>query len=99
MPGLKVRCLDRADTEQDAQHFQIGDSLGQRWIEATATYLDEPKMEASRVGYCLDVFMGSEVGIGSGNRWKLPFTQTWDGLREGVTKIAILRAAAVPSPP
>ena len=59
MPGLKVRCLGWADTEQDAQHFRIGDPLRQRWVEAGATLLDKPKVEARRVGDRLDVVLRS----------------------------------------
>src|SRR5258708_33101111 len=73
MPRLKVRCLDWADTEQDAQHFQIGGSLSQRGIEAAAPLLDKPKMEARRVGDRLDVVSRGQIGIRSGNGRKLPF--------------------------
>ncbi len=90
MPGLKVRCLDRADTEQDAQHFQIGNPLGQCGIEAGATYLNEPKMEARRVGNGLDVVIGGEVTIVPGDGRKLPFTQTRDGLRERIPEIGLV---------
>src|SRR5258708_38909157 len=99
MPGLKMGCLDWADTEQDSQNFQIGDPLSQCWVEAGATLLDKPKMEARRVGDRLDVVSGGEVAIVSGNRRKLPFTQTRDGLSERVTEIGVLRAAAVARPP
>src|SRR5437870_13191384 len=98
MPGLKMGGLGWADTEQDAQHFQIGDSLGQRWVEAGAALLDIPKVEARRVGDRLDVVSGGEIAIVSGNRRKLPFTQTRDGLRERATQIGVLRAAAVSRP-
>src|SRR5216684_3915805 len=82
MPGLKMGCLDWADTEQDAQDFQIADSLSQRWVEAGATLLDKPKMEARRAGDRLDVVSRGQVAIVSGNRRKLPSTQTRDGLNE-----------------
>src|SRR2546430_14852774 len=84
-----------ADTEQDAQHFQTGDPLSQRWVEAGTTLLDIPKMEARRAGDGLDVVSGGEVAIVSRNRRKLPFTQTRDGLSERATEIGVLRAAAV----
>src|SRR5258706_8871501 len=77
--------------------------MGAPWamcrIESTTTSIDKPKMKARRVGYRLDVFRGGEVGIGPGNGRKLPFTQTRDGLRECVTEIGVLRAAAVARPP
>ncbi len=94
MPGLKVRCLDWADTEQDAQNFQIGGSLSQRWVEARAALLDKAKMESRRVGDRLDVVIRGQVAIVSGNRRKLPGTQTRDSLRERITEIGVLRAAA-----
>src|SRR5437588_4872635 len=56
-------------------------------------------METRRVGDRLDVVSGGEVPIVSGNRWELPLTQTRNGLREGVAKIGVLRAAAVACPP
>src|SRR5260370_18747000 len=99
MPGLKVRCLDWTDTEQDAQPFQIGGSLSQRGIEAAAPLLDKPKMEARRVGDRLDVVSGGQIGIRSGNGRKLPFQQPWDGWGESVPEIGVLRAAAVARPP
>ncbi len=73
MPRLKVRCLDWADTEQDAQHFQISGPLSQRGVEAAAPLFDKPKMEACRVGDRLDVVSGGQIGIRSGNGRKLPF--------------------------
>src|SRR5258707_4905338 len=51
MPRLKMRCLDWADTEQDAQHFQISGPLSQRGVESASPLVDKPKMEACRVGY------------------------------------------------
>src|SRR5690348_4938039 len=56
-------------------------------------------MESGRAGDGLDVVSGGEVTIVSGNRRKLPGKQTRDGLREGVTEIGILGAAAVACPP
>ena len=78
-------CFGGADTEQDAQYFQIGDPLSQGWVEAAATLLDIPKMEARGVGDRLDVFIGGKVGIGPGNGRKLSFTQIRDGLSERAT--------------
>src|SRR5258708_18575603 len=98
MPRLKVRCLDWADTEQDAQHFQISGPLSQRGVEAAAPLLDKPKMEACRVGYRLDVVSGGEVGIGSGTGRKLPFQPTPNTGWEHVTQIGVLRAPSVSRP-
>src|SRR6266702_4945591 len=99
MPGLKMGCLGGADTQQDAQHFWMGDPLSQRWVEAGATLLDKTKVEARCVGNRLEVILRVQVGIVSGNRRKLPCKQPRDGLREGVTEIGILGAAAVAGPP
>ena len=55
VPDLKVRCLGWANTEQDAQHFRMGNPLSQRWIEAGAALFDKPKMETCRVGDGLEV--------------------------------------------
>ncbi|HYL43133.1 MAG TPA: hypothetical protein VEU97_07100 [Ktedonobacteraceae bacterium] len=99
MPGLEVRRLGWADTEQDAQHLRVGDPLSERWVEAGASLLDKPKMEGRRVGNRLDVVMGGQVAIVSGNRRKLPFTQTRDSLSERITEIGVLRATAVAGPP
>src|SRR6266566_2091402 len=98
VPGLEVRCLDRADTEQDAQHLETGDSLSQRWVEAGAALLDIPEMEARCAGDRLDMVSGGEVTVVSGNGWKLPSKQTRNGLSEGVTEIRVLRATAVAGP-
>jgi hypothetical protein len=108
VPGLKVRCLGRADTQQDTQNFRMGHPLSQRGVEARATLLDKPKMESRRVGDRLEVirdgwgiprFKALQVIIGSGNRRKLPVTQTRDSLSERVTEIGVLRATAVARPP
>src|SRR5437588_8313888 len=56
-------------------------------------------MEARRAGDGLDVGIGGEVRVRSRNGWKLPFTQTRDGLSERATQIGVLRAAAVARPP
>ncbi len=99
MPRLEVRGLDWANTEQDAQHLQTGDSLSQRWVEAGAALLDIAKMEARCAGDRLDVVLWGQVTVVFGNGWKLPGKQTWDGLREGVSEIRVLGAAAVARPP
>src|SRR5260221_12818051 len=108
VPGLKMHCLGWADTEQDAQHFWIGDSLGQRGVEARATLLAESKIEYHCVGcsaecvkggWVISRFKALQVSIGSGNGRKLPFTQPRDCLSKRVTEIGGLCAAAVPPPP
>ena len=55
-------------------------------------------MECRRVGDRLDVVFGVKVVIGSGNRRKLPFQQTWDCRSERVPEIGVLCAAAVLCP-
>src|SRR5712692_1735134 len=99
MPRLKMGCLGGGGTNKKTKHFRMGDPLSQRGVEAGATLLDKPKMEACRVGNRLEVILRVQVGIVSGNRRKLPLQQTRDGLREGVTEIGVLRTAAVPGPP
>src|SRR6266436_4689616 len=59
MPNLEVHRLARANAQQDSQHFQIGDLLCQRRVEARATLLDEAKVEARCTGNCLK-------GVGDG---------------------------------
>jgi hypothetical protein len=86
MPRLKVHGLRGTDTEQDAQHFQIADPLSQRWVEASATLLNKPKVESGCVGDRLEVVLRGQVGIGSGNGRKLPFQQTRDGWWERVSE-------------
>ncbi len=86
--------FDWADTKQDSQNFQIGGPLSQRGVEAGATLLDKPKMESRRVGDRLDMVVRGQVAIVSGNRRKLPGAQTRDSLRERITEIGVLRAAA-----
>ena len=56
-------------------------------------------MESCRVGDRLKVVSGSEVTVVSGNRRKLPRTQTRDCLTKRVTEVGVLCSAAVPSPP
>ena len=63
--------------------------------------LDKPKMEGRRVGDRLDVVIGGEVGIVSGDRRKLSRCSNPGRLGETDvgTEIGVLRAAAVPGPP
>ena len=72
VPRLKVHCFGGPDTEQDSQHFRVGDPLSQRWIQAGAALLDKSKVEAGRVGDRLQMVRGTEVGVVSRNGWKLP---------------------------
>jgi hypothetical protein len=94
-----VHGLGGADAEHDAQYFRIGDPLRQRWVEAGTSLLDEPKVEARRVGDRLDVVSRREVAIVAGDGRELPGIQTRDGLWEGVAEIGVLGAAAVAGPP
>lgn len=75
VPGLEVHGLGRADAEQDSQDHRIGYPLGQCRLEAGAALLEKAEMERHRVGDGLDVAIGSIVGIGSGDCWKLPGEQ------------------------
>ncbi len=98
-PGLKVHCLRGADADQDSQDLHVSGPLRHRGIEAVATLFDRWKMESRRVGNRLKEVRVLQVIIGSGNCRMLPNRQSGDRLREGVTQIGVLGAAAVPSPP
>ena len=50
VPRLKVHCFGGAETEQDSQHFRVGDPLSQRWVQAGAALFDKSEVEAGRVG-------------------------------------------------
>ncbi len=99
VPRLEVCRLRRADTEQDAQHFDIADALGQRGVKAGAALFDEGEVEASRVGDGLDMFLRGQIGVGAWDGRELPLAQTGYSLREGIAEIGILRAATVARPP
>src|SRR6266516_2425383 len=77
----------------------MSDPLRQRRIKTSATLLDHRKMETRCIGDCLEVIWGVEIIIVSRNGWKLPCTQPRDGLWEGVSKIGVLRVAAIARPP
>src|SRR6266511_4528399 len=77
----------------------MGDPLRQRRIKTSAALLDHRKMETRCIRDCLEVIWGVEIIIVSRNGWKLPCTQPRDSLWEGVSKIGILRVAAVLRPP
>ena len=47
VPGLEVRGLGRANTEQDSQDLWMADAQGQCRVEAAATYLDKGEMECA----------------------------------------------------
>src|ERR1019366_4464168 len=98
-PRLKMHDLGSANTEQDSQNFQTGYPLRQFWVEAASTLLDGRKVKAGCVADGLQEVLRFEVFVGSGNCRVLPNCQGRNGLRERVTKIGVLRAAAVPGPP
>src|SRR5437879_13685915 len=97
--GLKVQWVLGADADQDSQDLNVSGPLRHRGIDAVATLFDRWKMESRRVGNRLKEVRVLQVIIGSGNCRMLPNRQSGDRLREGVTEIGILGAAAVPSPP
>ena len=98
LPRLEVHNLGAADAEQNSQHLVVGDPLGERGVYAGASLLDPREVEAGRVGDRLQVVRRSEVAIVSRNRRKLPSSQAWDGLREGVAEVGVQRVAAVARP-
>ena len=90
--------LAAADAEQDTQHLGMGDPLGERGVEAGTALLDPGEVKAGRVGDRLQVVGSGEVGVGAGNRRMLADGQVWDGLRQGVAEVGVLRVAAVARP-
>ncbi len=96
-PGLKVHGLGRADADQNSQYFYAGGPLRHRGVEAVAALFDGGHVEPCGVGNGLDVVVGSQVVISSGDRRKLPFSQVGDCLRKhkiGI-KVRVVGAAAV----
>src|SRR5258708_7966138 len=101
VPDLKVHCLGWPDAKQNSQYLLAGYPLRQRWVQAAATLLDEPKMKPCGIGDRLDVIIRTQIGIVSGNRGMLPYVQTRDCLRkrEIWIEIGVVVAAAVTRPP
>src|SRR6476659_4042727 len=77
----------------------MGDPLGERRVQACTALLDEPEVEARRIGDRLQVVRRSKVAIVSRDGWKLSHAQALDRLRKGVSEIWILVIAAVARPP
>src|SRR5207253_1883072 len=98
-PGLKVHCLRGADADQDSKDFHVSCPLRHRRVEAVATLFDSRKMKSGGIRDRLKEVGIIQIIIGSGNCRMLPNRQSGDRLREGVTEIGVLGAAAVPSPP
>ncbi len=71
VPRLKMHCLGGPDTEQDSQRLIMGDPLGERRVQACTALLDEPEVEARRIGDRLQVVRRSKVAVVSRNGWKL----------------------------
>src|SRR5206468_11418546 len=67
--------------------------------EAVATLFDSRKMKSGGIRDRLKEVGIIQIIIGSGNCRMLPNRQSGNRLREGVTEIGVLGAAAVPSPP
>ena len=70
-----------------------------RRVEAVATLFNGRKMKSGGIRDRLKEVGIVQIIIGSGNCRMLPNRQSGDRLREGVTEIGVLGAAAVPSPP
>ncbi len=87
------------DAQHDPQDLDAGYALRQRWIEARPSLFDSSEVKSSRVGNGLNVLVGCQVRIGSGNCGMLVYRQTGNGLWERITEIRVLRAAAIASPP
>src|SRR5262250_3540240 len=56
-------------------------------------------MKSCRVSNGLDVVVGCQIIISSGNSWMLSHCQSWNGLFKRITQVGILRAASIASPP
>jgi hypothetical protein len=98
---LKVHGFGGSDADQDSQDFHAGGPLRHRRVEAGTALFDRRHVESRCVGDCLDVVLRGQVGVASGNCWKLSGEQTGHGLRkyEGAIKIRVVRAAPVSGPP
>src|SRR5579871_6701719 len=99
MPGLEVRDLSSANTEQDPQHFHIAYPLGQLRVKTSTTLLDVGKVEAGRVSDRLQKIGVIQIVIRPGNCCMFPNCQGWNGLWERIPEIGVSCAAAVPRPP
>jgi hypothetical protein len=87
-----------ANAEHDPQHFRARRLQTERGVPAQATLLNHAKTKRRRVGNHLDVIGGFQIGIGFGNRRKLPGEQIRQRLREGRPEIMV-GGAAVPRVP
>src|SRR5438876_2070074 len=79
----------------------MGYALRERWVQAVAALLNSRKVKCGGVGDGLNVRVGSQVGIRSGNRGKLPSGETRDrlGKHEPGIEVRIVCPAAVASVP
>jgi hypothetical protein len=86
---------------QDSQHFHTRGPLCQRGIEAVATLFNGGHVKSRGVGNGLDVCIGSQIVIRSGNCRELPFAEIRDSLGkfEIRVKVGIPIVNAIASPP
>ena len=105
VPSLKMHDLRSADAQQDSEHFQIGDLLGQGRIKAAAALLDESKVKSSgagnrlQVGRWRPVSIQYKIVIAEGNGRMLPLGQVRHRVLEAASEVGILQRVAVSGPP
>src|SRR5258708_20576484 len=66
LPRLKMGCLGGPNAQEDTQNFCVGDSLGERRIEAGAALLNGGEGKAGGVGDGLKVVLGGPIPLRSG---------------------------------
>src|SRR5262249_24502621 len=89
------------NADQDSQDLQAARPLGHRRVKAITTLFDGRHMKSRSVGNGLDVSVRGEIGVRSGDGWKLPRGQGRNRLRKRkiAIQIRVIRGAAVPGPP
>src|SRR5438067_2414098 len=81
-PCLEVHRLGRADADQDPQHLNTGCSLRHGRIKAVSSLFNCRHMKRCSIGDGLNVLVGMQVGISSGNRCMRTCKQIWHSLSE-----------------
>src|SRR5207302_11036041 len=102
LPGLEVHDLRSADAEEGSKHFQTGNLLSQRRVEAGAALLNKTKVKSRGESDCLDVVTGivwvAQFRIVPRNCRMLSTMQTRDRVGEGRTEIGVANAAIARPP-
>ena len=98
-PGLEMTDFGAADTEQDPEHFQSCDSLGEHRVKTGSPLLDRGEMEAGRIGNHLREVCVLKVVIGARDRRMLAHGDAGNRLRERVAEIGVPGPATIPRIP